>query len=144
MIDAKNSYTEANIEDFSRNKIWEFDYSEIKNYMALIEENYREISVYIYQDLLDNKGDLLDGRKIWDDYAALMIDSEMDYAQKRIRLSEVYEKMDYFIYQIPEFVFDYEDRIGDLFLCPKKDEFFPNGKFDRYKFKNFKANNLFV
>lgn len=64
--------------------------------------------------------------------------------KKRVKLSKLTAEMDFFIYQLPKFSFDHDDRIGELLCCKREEAFFPNGKFDRKEFKLFKETNLFL
>lgn len=141
---AKEANNEANIEKFARETIWNFDYPEIQKHMQLIDDNHREVSVFIYQDLVDCEGKSIDGFALWTDYKALLENATLVYSEKRVRLSEFSEKMSYFIYQIPNFQFEHEGQIGELFLCQRDNAFFPNGKFDRKAFVKYKTESLFL
>ncbi|MBC3798260.1 CRISPR-associated helicase Cas3' [Acetobacterium tundrae] len=141
---AKEANNEANIEKFARETLWNFDYPEIQKHMQLIDENNREVSVFIYQVLEDFDGNMIDGYELWSDYKTLLEVTTLNYAEKRVRLSEFSEKMSYFIYQIPKFQFEHEGQIGELFLCRRDDSFFPNGKFDRKAFEKVKSDKLFL
>ncbi len=141
---SKNACNDANIEKFARETLWNLDYFTLQNHMKLIDDRRQEVSLFIYEDPLYIDGELIDSLALWNHYLALLRDNTLDYAKKRVLLSRFCEKMDYFIYQIPHFSFDNDGQIGDLFLCKREDAFFPNGKFDRTAFYNFKNNNLFL
>ena len=64
----------------------------------------------------------------------------MPYAEKRVRLSEVQAKMDYFIYEIDKSFADacvlcQDELLGELYYFKDGERFFENGKFSREKLK---------
>ena len=143
---SKLAYNESNIENFARETLWNFDYFELQKHMKLIDDNRQEISLFICGDPVEMDGVLIDSDGLWNDYLDLLLNNSMGYAEKRVRLSDFSEKMDYFIYQIPmpKYLFDHQGQIGDLYRCERDEAFFPNGKFDRNAFRAHHENNLFL
>lgn len=141
---SKEANNDANIEKFVREILWRFDYVELQKHMELIKNDRQEMSVFIYESLEDCDGKTIDGDILWHEYKDLLTNDTLYYAEKRVKLSKLTAEMDFFIYQLPKFPFDYEDRIGELLFCKREDAFFPNGKFDRKEFKLFKETNLFL
>jgi len=45
---------------------------------------------------------------------------------------------------MPNYLFDHQGHIGDLYRCERDEAFFPNGKFDRNAFRTHHENNLFL
>ena len=104
--------------------------------MKLINDDKNKITLYL-SSLLEINSESLDGNVIWDDYRKLLEDMDMDYAKKRVKLSQIRSKMNYFIYEIKwraDFV--YNDRIGDIYYIEDGDKYFTNGKLNREKFKS--------
>ncbi|WP_286947430.1 CRISPR-associated helicase Cas3' [Acetobacterium sp. UBA5834] len=143
---SKQAYNESNIENFARETLWNLDYFALQKHMQLIDDERQEISLFICGDPFEIDGILIDSSTLWDDYVDLLKNNSMGYAEKRVRLSNFSEKMDYFIYQIPmpKYSFDYQGQIGDLYRCERDETFFPNGKFDRNAFRAYYENNLFL
>jgi len=143
---SKQAYNVLNIENFARETLWNFDYFQLQKHMKLIDDERQEISLFICGEAVEIDGILIDSSALWDDYIDLLKDNSMDYAEKRVRLSNFSEKMDYFIYQIPmpKYSFAYQSQIGDLYRCVRDETFFPNGKFDRNAFREYHENNLFL
>ncbi|KNZ42388.1 CRISPR-associated helicase/endonuclease Cas3 [Acetobacterium bakii] len=143
---SKQAYNESNIENFARETLWNFNYFELQKHMKLIDDNRQEISLFICGDPVEIEGILIDSDALWNDYIDLLKDNSIGYAEKRVRLSNFSEKMDYFIYQIsmPNYSFDNQGQIGDLYRCERDEAFFPNGKFDRNAFRAHHENNLFL
>ncbi|WP_414150664.1 CRISPR-associated helicase Cas3' [Acetobacterium carbinolicum] len=140
---SKQAYNESNMENFARETLWNFDYFELQKHMKLIDDNRLEISLFICGDPVEIDGVLIDSDGLWNDYLDLLLNNSMSYAEKRVRLSGFSEKMDYFIYQIPmpKYLFDHQGQIGDLYRFERNEIFFPNGKFDRKAFVDFKTND---
>ncbi|WP_296560647.1 CRISPR-associated helicase Cas3' [uncultured Acetobacterium sp.] len=143
---SKLAYNDSNIENFARETLWNFDYFELQKHMKLIDDNRQEISLFICGNPVEMDGVLIDSDGLWNDYLDLLLNNSMGYAEKRVRLSDFSEKMDYFIYQIPmpKYLFDHQGQIGDLYRCERDEAFFPNGKFDRNAFRAHHENNLFL
>ena len=58
----------------------------------------------------------------------------MNYAEKRVKLSEVASRMNGFIYQIRKnHDLIYNDRIGEIFYIDCGEKYFDNGKLNRQK-----------
>ena len=56
----------------------------------------------------------------------------MDYAEKKVKLSEIRVKMMPFIYQIrPKVELTPDDELGDLVFYENGDKFFKDGRLDR-------------
>ena len=92
------------------------------------------MSVYLARILEDEDGTEIDGTQLWNKYVNLLGDIKMEYAEKRIKLSEIVSKMNYFIYQIKRNDnLIYNDHVGDLFYIEDGEKFFDNGKINRKK-----------
>ena len=68
--------------------------------MRLIDDNRRKVSLFLNTEVISEDGEVLVGSQVWKSYGALLQDAAMPYAEKRVRLSEVQAKMDYFIYEV--------------------------------------------
>lgn len=129
-------YNELNIENFFEDEVKNLDFKEVENRLKLINDKDDKISVYLSRSM-EVRGEKLDGGQIWDDYRGLLFDRKIDYAKKRVDLSELKSKMNNFIYEIRwNYDFSYNDRLGDLFFIENGDSYFKDGKLDRGKFTN--------
>ena len=139
VIDRLKAYTNKlnkyNIEDFYNEEVKSLKFNDIQEHMRLIDDDYNKISIYL-SSMLEINNEKLDGNEIWDNYRDLLEDMKMDYAEKRVKLSQVRSKMNNFIYEIRwKCDFTYNDRIGDLYYIENGDKYFTNGKLDKEKFK---------
>lgn len=125
---------EIGLDQFFHDEVGRLKFKEVKERMKLIEEDRWSMSVYLSRILEDENGEIIDGDQLWNDYAALLNDFSISYAEKRIKLSEITSKMNYFIYQIkknPDLVYD--DKIGEIFCIKEADKYFKDGKLERGK-----------
>lgn len=129
---------EKNLEEFFKDKVGKLNFIDVENRMKLIEDDNWAISIYLARVLVYNK-ETINGKEIWSKYKELLQNFEMDYAKKRVKLSELSAKMNFFIYQIKvKTDINYNDKIGDLYYIEDGEKYFDNGKIDREKFnENF-------
>lgn len=130
-----NKFNKYNIGDFFNDEVKNLNFKNVQDHMNLIDDDYNKISVYL-SSMIEINNEELNGNEIWDNYRKLLENIEMDYAEKRIRLSQLRSKMNNFIYEIRwKCDFTYNDRIGDLYYIENGDKYFTNGKLDKEKFK---------
>lgn len=128
-VNYNQSSGERGLEYFIHEQAGVLDYLNVKERMRLIEENNWSMSVYLAR-YIQEEG--IDGRKIWEQYCELLKDTKMSYAKKKVKLSEVTSKMNYFIYQIkknPDLI--YNDQIGDIYYIEDGEKYFEDGKLNR-------------
>lgn len=137
-IEEKNKELNANNLENFLNEIRILNYPAIEKRMKLINEKY--LQVYLAHQLKDEKGNVVDGNKIWKNLKLLIYDDEMEYAEKQVKLSQIYSKMTYFIYNIHtygeyKYPLNYDEAIGNIFYIENGNKFITvDGKFDRKKY----------
>lgn len=133
----KKMENKNNINYFMNEVVGILDMKEIKNKLKLIDERYDEVTLFMNTTIeLENK-EILYGRKVWDEYKGLVTNKNMGYAEKRIKLSEIMEKVDYFTYKVNKFEDSYNDSIGknrSILYIEDAEKYFTEGKFDRDNF----------
>lgn len=122
----KNSET-----DVYSNIVKMLDFPKIKKKMQLIDENKWNVSVYLGRIIMNEEGEEIDGRKVWEAYKNLLYDSEMNYAERKVKLSEVTAKMNYFMYQVQQVDCTYDEQIGEVFYIKNGEDYIENGKLNR-------------
>lgn len=112
------------------------NFREIENTMALMEPNYQ---LYLGYELHRNNGEIIDGNSLWMEYKELCNNNILDYAEKRIRLSELYSKMTLFTYNLryAESAKFCGEEFGGYIYIQNGEDFLDNGKFDRQKLIDF-------
>lgn len=130
---------DKNFNKFIKECVNRLNFKEIEERMKLIDELY-EYSVFLSRVIekedegLDVKDRILDGKVIWAEYIDLLKNNDLDYAEKKVKLSMITSKLNYFIYKVSKNDFSYEDRIGDMYYIEDGEKYFVDGKFDRENF----------
>lgn len=125
-----NRETSKNIETFREDAVQRLNFIKIEQRMKLIESN-KEYTVFLNRTIELEGGRILIGSKVWQNYLYLLMNSQMDYAGKKVKLSIVQEQMDYFTYNIDVLDISYNDVIGNVFYIEEGEKYFTEGKFDR-------------
>lgn len=120
-------------QDFFPEQVGKLDFPEVKKHMQLIDDNRLNISVYLGRKVIDEEsGEVIDGNAIWEEYRNLLQNSEMGYAEKKVKLSNIMAKMNYFIYQLYQKIdVSYDDQIGELFYIADGEKYFEDGRLNR-------------
>lgn len=136
MFDIENSKNECNdnnIEYFLKGNVAKLEFKKVKDKMRLIDE-LRGYTVFLNTNVVLENDEVLIGSEVWDEYVNIIKDNNLSYSKKRVELSKIMEKVDYFTYKLRKFNNSYSDFIGDMFYIDDADKYFTDGKFDRSKF----------
>lgn len=126
-------YNDSSFQSFLSEKVNKLNFKDIEERMRLIDELYKN-SVFLSRNIELEDGKILSGREVWNNYIDILKNNKLDYAEKKVKLSEVTANLNYFIYQVESNDFTYEDRIGDIYYIEDGEKYFEEGKFDREKF----------
>lgn len=127
-----NKMNENGMEHFINMELGMLDFPAVSKRMKLIDDNQWDMSIYLARNLMDENGNDLDGECIWNSYKELLLDQTMEYAEKKVKLSEVRSKMTYFIYRIKKNSnLNFNDRIGELYYIKNGERYFVNDRLDR-------------
>lgn len=126
----KNQY---NLDEFYYKDVANLEFVEVAERMKLIEEDKGLISVFLNRTIRADEGSL-NGLQLWREYESLLKNHSYSFSKKKIELSKIYSKMQYFIYQIrPANGFTANGQIGELYFIENGEQFFENGKLQRDK-----------
>lgn len=120
-----NSYN-----NFIESEVKNLEFDNIKERMNLIDSMY-EYSIFLNINLVIEEDEVLIGEEVWNEYKEILANNNLEYAEKKIRLSEITSKMSYFIYKVNNNDFIYNEQIGDLYYIYDGEDYFNEGKFDR-------------
>ncbi|GAA0769923.1 CRISPR-associated helicase/endonuclease Cas3 [Clostridium subterminale] len=131
---------DGNIERFLNEKVGNLEFSEIEKRMKLIDDDKDEITLFLSRVIEDKDGTLIYGDELWYEYKALLRNEEMEFSEKKVKLSEVRAKLNYFIYKIRGAKgFTYGDKIGskigEIYFIGDGERFFKDDKFNKELFK---------
>lgn len=120
-------------QDFFPEQVGKLDFPQIKKHMQLIDDSRLNISVYFGRRIIDEQsGEVIDGNVIWEEYKTLLQNNEMGYAEKKVKLSNIMVKMNYFIYQLYQKIdVSYDDQVGELFYIEDGEKYFEDGRLNR-------------
>ncbi|WP_243894328.1 hypothetical protein [Clostridium haemolyticum] len=121
--------------NFVKNSMNKFDFINISERMKLIDDNKMECSVFLNRELELDDGRVLKGYEIWDSYKELLQNNEIDYAEKKVKLSKIVSDMNYFIYKVRKGNFNITECIGEIYYIEDGEKYFENGKFIKSKFQ---------
>ncbi len=125
---------EEGLEYFFQQVVANGRFRKVAERMKLIEENDWTISVYLSRTIVLDDGTTIDGWECWNEYKELLRNEKMDYARKQIYLSNLRQKMSYFIYEIKKNSdLIYSERIGELRAIQNGEVYFVNGKLNKKK-----------
>ncbi|WP_462351551.1 CRISPR-associated helicase Cas3' [Fusobacterium varium] len=137
--DFSNKEDEENIENFRRNKVVQLNFEEINKRLKLITDEMKTKMIFFSRNI-KIEGEEIEGNKVWKEFKEVFLNNEIGYAERRVKLSKVMEKVDLFSYNIPKemtYRLSYQDSIGDNILYIQDgEEYFVNGKFDRKKMQS--------
>lgn len=137
--DFSNKEDEENIENFRRNKVVQLNFEEINKRLKLITVEMKTKMIFFSRNI-KIEGEEIEGNKVWKEFKEVFLNNEIGYAERKVKLSKVMEKVDLFSYNIPKemtYRLSYQDSIGDNILYIQDgEEYFVNGKFDRKKMQS--------
>lgn len=133
MLTSNNN--EYNINNFFREEVGNLDFKSVEDKMKLIDDDKNEIAIYLSSTITKKDGEVLNGLHIWNEYKDLLMNGNIEYAEKKVKLSKVRTKMNNFIYKIKcKKHFPYNDRAGELYFIENGDFYFEDGKLNKEKF----------
>ena len=132
--DESSKFNENNIEAFINDKIGKLNFLEVQKKMKLIDDDKNEVTVFLCRDIELENGEILNGKDVWNHYKNLLKNSELDYAEKKVKLSKVTSNLNYFVYKVTSRDFTHNDRLGEMYCIDEGEKYFTNGKFDRENF----------
>lgn len=119
------------------------DYPKVNEKMQLIDEDNWRMSVFLARTIVMTNGAVVDGRALWKQYKEILTYPPENYAQFRVRLSEIRSKLNLFIYQIKKNShMTYSDRVGEIYYIEDGETFFVDGRLDKAKLE--KNGGLFI
>ncbi|SFA71930.1 CRISPR-associated helicase/endonuclease Cas3 [Clostridium frigidicarnis] len=123
-----------NIQAFINDVIGKLNFLGVEQKMKLIDDDKDEVTVFLCREISLENGEILNGKDVWDDYKNLLKNSDLDYAEKKVKLSKITSNLNYYIYKVKSRDFSYNKRLGEIYCIDEGEKYFTNGKFDRESF----------
>lgn len=122
-----------NLKEFFSQKVGILNMPEVAEKMKLIDDNTQGIFICFGRKLGD-----VDSRMLWWEYKELLENTQMNYAEKKVRLHDLRSEMNAFIYQFKNSALvEANEHIGDLYFIENGEEYFDeNGVLKRKLFSD--------
>lgn len=125
-----------NTRNFFLNEVNNLSFEKVFEKMKLIDDTNNDITIFLNREIEVDR-EILIGENIWNEYKELLSNKEMSFAERKIKLSKVRAKLNYFIYRIrTKNNFSYSDRIGEVLYLENGEDYFKDGKLDKEKFQS--------
>ncbi|MGL5962848.1 MAG: CRISPR-associated helicase Cas3' [Fusobacteriaceae bacterium] len=135
-----------NIELFRTESLNNLNFKNIENRLRLIDEK-DEVSIFLNREI-EHNGVIIKGSQVWKEYRDILQNNIISYSEKKIKLSSVMEKMNYFIYKVRTFNKSYTENIGSIFYIENAENYFVKFagklKFNREEFEGEKSVYEFI
>lgn len=125
-------YNDCNIENFY-NYCAHINFKKIQKVMKLIDS--QTIQLFLNY-AIDIDGEILKGEDVFKEYKDLCMNQKLGYAEKKIKLSKIAEKLNLFIYSIYESKANVieGEQFGDIYYVENGEDYIENGRFNREKY----------
>lgn len=125
-------YNDCNIENFY-NYCAHINFKKIQKVMKLIDS--QTIQLFLNY-AIDIDGEILKGENVFKEYKDLCMNQKLGYAEKKIKLSKIAEKLNLFIYSIYESKANVieGEQFGDIYYVENGEDYIENGRFNREKY----------
>ncbi len=135
------SYTENNIEEFRKNCLY-INFKKIEDKMKLIKND--TVDIYINYTININ-GEEISGKKVFDQYREICQDQELSYAERKVKLSQLSEKLNLFTYSIHKNQINLieGEKILGFYYIENGKKYIVDGRFNRSKYLG-KGEELFL
>ena len=92
---AQGQCNDNNIDEFIRKEVGKLDFNKVADKMKLIDDNRQMYSIYFSRNIIDknNPENVIDGKKIWEEYKELLQDNYMSYQEKTVKLHNIRSEM---------------------------------------------------
>ena len=127
-----DSISDTNLEKFFSEDVAFLNCKEIQKRMKLIDDDRIKTTVFVNRELELDNGEKIIGSNVWNEYCSLLDNNEMEYSEKRVKLSGVMSKLVLFTYEImADNEFIYNDKRGDIYYIENGEQYFVHGKFNK-------------
>lgn len=128
-------YNQNNFDKFLENAR-NLQFEEIDNKMKLI--NQINLQIFLNRTITIAHREIT-GSEIWKEYKETCLNNELSYAQRKIKISQIEETMDLFMYSIT--IYDknnckkyFTEEFGDILYIENGEDFIEDGKFNKEKY----------
>lgn len=113
----------------------DLDFKKISKEMKLIDQQ-NKCQIFINRDIeIEENGYniKLNGLDVWNEFLEILKIDKNKYSERKVKLSQIMEKMNEFIYELYSVPSEYNEEKVGIFFIKDGEEYFENGKLDREK-----------
>lgn len=128
---------------FVDQEVGKLEFTNVEKRMQLIDEDHWTMSVFLARTMQFPDGACVDGHEVWEQYKEILSKPQEDYAEYRVKLSQIKSKLNLFIYKIKKnsnFIFN--DRIGEIYYLENGDDYFEDNRLNKAKLEE--SGGLFI
>lgn len=124
------------------NLVKDMSFKEIEKKMELIE-NIKSVRVFVNRAIELPDKNILDGEIVWGEYCELLINKQLGNSEKKVKVSQINEKMQNFVYEIKLYFnkslpSDFDDRLKyGMFYIDNGYEYVEDGKVNIDKISEY-------
>ena len=133
IYEKSEEYTNENIENFFESCKY-INYKKVQEKMKLIR---KDDSIQLFLNYtIDYNGSKIKGCDVFEEYKSIYLDDSFGYAEKKIKLSSIAEKMSLFIYTIysKDTNIIEGEQFGNMYYIENGEDYIENGRFNRAKY----------
>lgn len=111
--------------------LYSLKFKELEKHMRLIDDDQKEYTVFISRNIEIEKNKFISGVDVWSSYKKVLMDNSIDYAEKKVKLSEINPSLNYFIYRVKKMPDQYNELLGDIYYILDGEKYIKNGRFNK-------------
>ena len=144
LLTKKHRADDNNVENFFHDSVGCLDFMSVAEKMKIITGNQETVPVFFSRCIKTDDEEIIDGSGLWDTYKNLLLDNNMSFAEKKIKMHNLRAKMNFFIMELDKKIASellYSEKIGDVLYVEEGERFYDeNGMF---KYSELEKENLF-
>ena len=144
LLTKKHRADDNNVENFFHDSVGCLDFMSVAEKMKIITGNQETVPVFFSRCIKTDNEEIIDGSDLWNTYKNLLLDNDMSYAEKKIKMHNLRAKMSFFIMELDEKnagEWIYNEKIGDVLYVEDGKKFYDeNGTF---KYSELEKESLF-
>lgn len=131
------------IRTFVDQEVGMLEFTQVEKRMQLIDEDHWTMSVFLARTIQLPDGECVDGHEVWEQYKEILTKPQENYAEFRVKLSQINSKLNLFVYKIKKNSnLTFNDRIGEIYYLENGDDYFEENRLNKAKLEE--AGGLFI
>lgn len=107
------------------------NFKAIQEHMKLIDDDQKKYTVFISRKIKMENNEVIYGENVWNEYKETLMDNNIEYAEKKVKLSKINSFLNYFIYKVKEIPQQYNDLLGNIYYISDGEKYIKDGRFNQ-------------